>query len=194
MHSCSFSAETLCGSLPSTEMNLAKSTWPRARALGELQAQARRRHFRFRLVVGHAEAVLGAQLVVGLAHGAVVGEGKAGLQRVDRRAPVGAPLQRVAEHGEGAGLLRVALGALVGDVGGAGGVHRQIVALAVLVGIGEDGEQRAGKTDPGHRRRGCRRRRRRQSCAKRRADRHATCARRRGAAQRPGGRRASSSI
>ena len=149
MHSCSFSAETLCGSLPSTETNLAKSTWPRARLSENCRHRRGGSHFGFGLVVGHAEAVLGAQLVVGLAHGAVVGEGEAGLQGVDGRAPVGAPLQRVAEHGEGARLLRIVLGALVGDVGGAGSVHRQVVALAVLVRVGRDGEQRAGKADPG---------------------------------------------
>ena len=118
-------------------------------ALGELQAKARRRHFRFRLVVGHAEAVLGTQLVVGFPHGAVVGEGKADLQGVDGRTPVGAPLQRVAEHGERAGFLRIALSTLVSDVGRAGGVYRQIVALAIFVGVGSDGKQRARKADPG---------------------------------------------
>ncbi len=116
---------------------------------GELQAQARGSHFGFGLVVGHAEAVLGAQLLVRRAHGAVVGEGEAGLQGIDGGAVVGTPLQRVAEHGEGTRLLRVASGALIGEVGGAGGVHRQVVALAVLVGVGRDRKQGAGETQPG---------------------------------------------
>jgi hypothetical protein len=118
-------------------------------AFGKLQAQARRRGFGFRLVIGHAEAVLGTQLVVAFAHGAVVGEREASLHGVDGRAPVGAALQRVAEDGEGARLLRITLAALVTQVCSAGGVHRQVVALAILVRVGGDGEQRACQSDPG---------------------------------------------
>ena len=67
-----------------------------AQVFGELEAQARRRRLGVGLVVGHAEAVLGAQLVVGFARRLIVGEIEAEFQRVDRRAPVGAALRAFA--------------------------------------------------------------------------------------------------
>ncbi len=117
--------------------------------LGELQAQARGGGLRFGLVVDHAEAVLGAQLLVGSAHLAVVGEREARLQSIDRGAPERAALERVAEHGERTRLVAVVLRSAVGDVGGAGGVHRQVVALVAFLGINVDGEERAREPDPG---------------------------------------------
>ena len=66
MQSCSLSADDACGSLPSTEKYLAKSTWPGARRSENCMHRRGGGHLGFDLVVGDAEAVLGAQLVVGL--------------------------------------------------------------------------------------------------------------------------------
>ena len=117
---------------------------PARQGLGELQAQARGRGFRFGLVVDHAEAVLGAQLVVELVHARVVGERQARLESVDGGAPVGAPLQCGGENNECVCLQLRFLRALIGEVGRARGVHGKVVALAALVGIGLNRQQRAG--------------------------------------------------
>ena len=194
MHSCSFSADDALRVLAVDGDELGEVDLAAGEGFGELQAQARGGHFRFGLVVGHAEAVLGAQLLVRLAHGAVVGEGEAGLQGIDGRAPVGAPLQRVAEHGEGAGLLRVALWR----------AHRRSrrrrkrspASRSARCPCWGRARWRAarGRGRSMHRRPCCRRRRHRRSCATRRAGRCATRARRRGAARRRCASKASSSI
>jgi hypothetical protein len=124
---------------------------PARQALGELQAQARGGRLRFGLVVDHAEAVLGAQLLVGQAHLRIVGERQARLQGVDGGPPVGATLERVGEHDEGLRLQGGLLRALIGEVGRARGIDGKVVALAALVGVGRDCEQRARKPEPGSR-------------------------------------------
>ncbi len=118
----------------------------RGQALGELDAQARQRRLGLDLVLEDAEAVLGHQRVVGLAHLRVLDQGEARLQCVDGRAPVGAPLEGLVQHHQRDGLGCRRLRALVGGQRGAGSVDRQLVALAALVGL--DGEQRAGKAGP----------------------------------------------
>ena len=149
MQSCSPSADDALRVLAVDGDELGEVDLPARQGLGELQAQARGGGLRFGLVVDHAEAVLGAQLVVELVHARVVGEGEARLKSVDGGAPVGAPLQCGGENDECVRLQLRFLRALVGEVGRARGVHRKIVALAALVGIGLDREQRARKPEPG---------------------------------------------
>ena len=119
--------------------------------LGELQAQARGGGLRFGFVVDHAEAVLGAQMLVGCARAGIVLQREAGLQGIDGGAPERAPLQRARQHDERARLDGWVGGALITEVGGARSIDREIVALAALVGIGVDREQCTRKADPGQR-------------------------------------------
>ncbi len=90
---------------------------PSRQPFGELQAQARRDRFRLRLIVGHSEATLRAQLLICRANQPVVGQCKACFQRVDGGAPIGAPLQRGAKNGERVRFLLDILRALVGQIG-----------------------------------------------------------------------------
>ena len=123
---------------------------PGGERFGELQAQSRRLRIRLDLVVEHAKAVLGAQrLIGGLDHG-IVFDRQARLHRLDRRAPLRAALEGIAQHRQ-----RLRFGwprgrALVSDIGGATGVGWNVVALRAAF-LERDRQQRTGKTKPGRR-------------------------------------------
>jgi hypothetical protein len=116
-------------------------------AFRELDADTRRRGVAIGRVVGHAEAVLGAELFIGVANARGFGERKAGFQGVDGGAPVGAALHGLTQHGERAGLHGGVGAQHVGAVGGARGVDGEVVVFG-FVRIGLDGEQRLGEADP----------------------------------------------
>ena len=118
-------------------------------ALGELDAQAWQRRLRVDLVFEDAKAVLGHQLVMGLAHLCVVDQRQAGLERIDGRTPEGAARQRLAQDDERRGLGGRRLRPLVGGPGRARSIDGNLVALAALIGL--DGKQRAGEPRPGAR-------------------------------------------
>ena len=119
----------------------------RRQPLGELDAQARHRRIGIDLVFEDAEAVLGDQGLQRLAPLGRVDQPEARLRRVDGRPPVGAPLQRLVQHPQRGRLEHRVLRALVGEQRRTRGVHGQIVALGAQLGL--DGQQRAGKAQPG---------------------------------------------
>ena len=115
--------------------------------LGELHTDARRRRLGVDLVVGHAEAALGAQLLEAVADRLIVLEVGAFLQRLYRRPPHGAALEGLGEYREG---LRLGFGRrrpLESEIGRAGRAHRQIVPVDRRL-LDLDLQDRAGKAEP----------------------------------------------
>ena len=94
---------------------------------GKLQAQTRRACIRFGFVIGHAETVLGTQPVISFACGLIStlcaslcpSKVHAHFVRVDRRAPIRAPLQSLAKNTQGFGFAGCVLGKLIAAISSA---------------------------------------------------------------------------
>src|SRR4029079_5539379 len=99
--------------------------------LGELEAGARRSRIRIDRVVKNAEAVLVAQLLVGLPHIRDLAKVTRISVGIERRAPQRALSARATENQQRVGLLAAVSRALVGDVGCSCGALEKVGALAV---------------------------------------------------------------
>ena len=95
--------------------------------LGELEAGARRRRIGVDRVVEQAEAVLVAQLLVGLAHIRDFAQVEREAVGVERRTPQLAVGEGAAEQHERVGFLAGVAGALIGDIGGGRGALEEVV-------------------------------------------------------------------
>ena len=118
-----------------------------------MEAGARRGRIRIDGVVENTEAVLVAQLLVGLPHVRDLAQIERIAVGIERRPPQFALREGAAEEQQRVGLLAAVAGALIRDIGGGCGAFEEVDALAVVIGADVQDGARKAQPIPGFTRR-----------------------------------------